>query len=97
MGQGRNAIFLAPQGWDVTGFDPANEGIRQAKAEAARLGVRISAKVNTFGDFEFGESRWDLIVGTYEPTKAIAPRIARALKPGGAVVVEDRHLETKGV
>src|SRR5260370_4164095 len=26
MGQGRNSIFLAQQGWDVTGFDPADEG-----------------------------------------------------------------------
>src|SRR2546426_936208 len=34
MGQGRNSIFLAQQGWDVTGFDPADVGVRQAKAEA---------------------------------------------------------------
>ncbi|MEO8658483.1 MAG: hypothetical protein ABI693_08430 [Bryobacteraceae bacterium] len=38
----------------MTGFDPADEGIRQAKAEAARLGLRISAEVNTFENFEFG-------------------------------------------
>jgi len=97
MGQGRNSIFLAQQGWDVTGFDPADEGVRQARAEAARLGVRVSAEVNTFENFAFGESRWDLIVITYEPTKAIAPKVVRALKLGGAVVVEDRHLDTKRV
>jgi len=25
MGQGRNAVFLAQKGWDVTGFDPSGE------------------------------------------------------------------------
>jgi SAM-dependent methyltransferase len=97
MGQGRNSIFLAQQGWDVTGFDPADEGIRRAKAEADRLSLKINAQVSTFEQFDFGENRWDLIVLTYEPTKQIAPRIERALKAGGAVIVEDRHLDTRRV
>lgn len=97
MGQGRNAIFLAQQGWNVTGFDPADEGVRQARAEANRLGLKIRTEVNTFEKFDFGENRWDLIVLTYEPTRAIAPKVVRALKPGGAVVVEDRHLDTRRV
>ena len=97
MGQGRNSIFLAQQGWDVTGFDPADEGVRQAKAEAERLGLKIHAEITTFEQFDFGEARWDLIVLTYEPTKAIAPKVERSLKPGGAVIVEDRHLDTRRV
>ena len=97
MGQGRNTIFLAQNGWEVTGFDPADEGIRQAKAEVARLGLKIHAEVTTLEQFEFGENRWDLIVLTYVPTKAAAPKVVRALKPGGVVVVEDRHLDTKRV
>jgi len=97
MGQGRNSIFLAAQGWDVTGIDPADEGVRQAKAEASRLNLKIRAEVTTFEEFDFGENRWDLIVLMYEPTKAIAPKVERALKPGGAVIVEDRHLDTRRV
>ena len=94
MGQGRNSIFLAQQGWDVTGIDPADEGVRQAKAEAARLGLRIQAETTTFEQFDFGVDRWDLIVLMYEPTKSVAPKVERALKPGGAVIVEDRHRDT---
>jgi len=41
--------------------------------------------------------RWDLIVLTYEPTKAIAPKVAAALRLGGIVVVEDRHIDTMRV
>src|SRR5262245_43948672 len=52
------------QGWTVTGFDSADEGIRQANAEAKRLGLDVRAEVNTFEKFDFGEARWDLIVLT---------------------------------
>ncbi len=97
MGEGRNSLFLAAAGWDVTGIEPADEGVKQAESEAARSGLKIRALVTTFEDFDFGESRWDLIVLTYEPTKAIAPKVVKALRPGGAVLVEDRHVETKRV
>lgn len=97
MGQGRNSLFLAKNGWDVTGFDSSDEGVRQAKAQAAQFGLRLTAEVNTFEAFDFGTEQWDLIVVTYEPTKALAPKVMRALRPGGIVVVEDRHLDTKRV
>jgi hypothetical protein len=47
--------------------------------------------------FDFGVGRWDVIALTYAPTKAVAPYVERALKPGGIVVVEDRHLDTRRV
>jgi 2-polyprenyl-3-methyl-5-hydroxy-6-metoxy-1,4-benzoquinol methylase len=43
MGQGRNAVCLAQQGWDVTGFDPAEEAVRIANKNAASVGVKIRA------------------------------------------------------
>jgi len=97
MGQGRNAIYLAQQGWSVTGFDPSDEGVSQARAEARRLGLHIQTEITTFEKFDMGQERWDLIVLTYEPTKAVAPRIENALKPGGAVLIEDRHVDTRRV
>ena len=45
MGQGRNTIFLAQQGWQVAGFDISDEGVKQARAEAARLHLRLNAVV----------------------------------------------------
>src|SRR5262245_53680580 len=35
IGEGRNALFLATQGWEVTGFDISDVGVRLAR-EAAR-------------------------------------------------------------
>ena len=61
MGQGRNAIALATLGWDVTGLDIAEEGLRQAEAAGPRVQVvRQSAE-----DFAIGEGQWDLIAGIY--------------------------------
>ena len=36
MGEGRNAIFLAAQGWEVTGFDISDVGVKLAR-EAAQI------------------------------------------------------------
>jgi SAM-dependent methyltransferase len=98
MGPGRNAVFLAMQGWDVTGFDPSDEAVRQAQASAAQAGVKIRAEVTSEDRFEFGAAHWDLIVMTYirSPTARDAERIQRALAPGGLLVYEngsDRHNE----
>jgi SAM-dependent methyltransferase len=98
MGQGRNAVFLAMQGWDVTGFDPSNEGVRLAQANAAKAGVKIRALVASDDQFDFGAARWDLIVMTYirSLTSRDAEVIWRALAPGGIFVYEngsDRHNE----
>src|SRR5262245_7320370 len=39
MGQGRNTIFLAKQGWDVTGYDIADTGLEAARTAAEKAGV----------------------------------------------------------
>ena len=93
MGQGRNAIWLAQQGWDVTGFDPADEAIAQARANAQRLGVTIHTEITTMEQFDFGENKWDLIVLSYAGCSEIADEVAKALKPGGILVEEAFHTD----
>jgi SAM-dependent methyltransferase len=96
MGQGRNAVFLATQGWEVTGFDPSDVAVRLAQANAAKAGVKIRAVVAGDQQFDLGAAQWDLIVMTYvrSPDSRDAERIRRALAPGGIFVYEnssDRH------
>src|SRR5262249_26354340 len=54
MGQGRNTIFLAQQGWDAVGFDPADRAVAAAQQRAAQLGVKITAHVARAEDFDWG-------------------------------------------
>lgn len=91
MGQGRNAIWLAQNGWTVTGFDPASKAVALAQQTAEKAGVKLNAVVSRAEDFDFGENKWDLVVLSYVSTRAFAEKISRALKPGGMVVLEAFH------
>jgi 2-polyprenyl-3-methyl-5-hydroxy-6-metoxy-1,4-benzoquinol methylase len=92
MGQGRNAIYLASKGWDVTGFDLAEEGLKAAQAGAARAGVHLKTVVAGFEDFDYGKEQWDLIYFVYTDAPTADPkyvaRIQAALKPGGLVLLD---------
>jgi len=97
MGQGRNAIWLAQQGWDVTGFDPADKAIALARETAGRLGVRLKTEIKGAEDFDFGEDRWDLILVSYAGGREMPATLQRALKPGGILIIEGFHRDaTKG-
>jgi SAM-dependent methyltransferase len=97
MGQGRNAIWLAQQGWDVTGFDPAEKAVALAQSTAASLGVRLKTEIRRAEDFDFGERRWDLILLSYSGGRGLAAKLERALRPGGILVIEGMHRDaTKG-
>jgi 2-polyprenyl-3-methyl-5-hydroxy-6-metoxy-1,4-benzoquinol methylase len=93
MGQGRNAVYLASRGWDVTGFDVADVGLEKARAQAAAAGVRINAVHASDDEFDFGRERWDLIAVIYALEKRSVHRVREALKPGGLVVVEAGHAD----
>jgi 2-polyprenyl-3-methyl-5-hydroxy-6-metoxy-1,4-benzoquinol methylase len=95
MGQGRNTVFLATQGWDVTGYDIADTGLEAARTAAEKAGVRINAVHASHDDFEFGREQWDLIVMTYAladmENAAFLRRVKDSLKPGGIVLVEQMN------
>ena len=92
MGQGRNAVFLAIKGWDVTGFDVSDEGLRIAQRNAERAGVKLNAVLQSDEQFDFGTARWDLVVITYEPvpltTASYVKKLSDSLRDGGLVVIE---------
>jgi hypothetical protein len=53
MGQGRNALDLAEQGWQVTGFDPAEQAIAAAQTEAKRRNLTITTQIAGSENFEW--------------------------------------------
>jgi SAM-dependent methyltransferase len=91
MGQGRNAIYLAQQGWVVTGFDPADRAVAAAEQEAKRLGVPLTAIVARDDQFEFKKNTWDLVVLSFVGGREYADRVFDTLRPGGLVVLEAFH------
>ncbi len=92
MGQGRNAIYLAKEGWDVTGFDVSAEGLAIARAAADAAHVSIQAVEQGWQGFNLGKQRWDLIVLSYAwvpiDDPAYVRRLRDSLRPGGHLVFE---------
>lgn len=90
MGQGRNALYLASQGWTVTGIDFADEGLKTARAEAAKRKLVLTTINSDIDAWDFGKEKWDLITMIY-PGDNHDPWIEKAkvaLKKGGTFVLE---------
>jgi len=94
MGQGRNAIFLASQGWNVTGFDPAERAVAAANQTAQARGLKLTTLIVGSEKFDFGRSQWDLVVLSYVSFRDDVQKIIDSLAPGGMVVVEGFHRDT---
>ncbi len=89
MGQGRNATFLASQGWKVTGIDISSEGIRVAKEAAAKQKLKLDTVNEDIAKYDLGEDKWDLITLIYAGDDApLLARIKPAVTKGGLLVVE---------
>ena len=44
MGEGRNALYLAKLGWQVSGFDPATQAVALAQKRAKELDLKLGAR-----------------------------------------------------
>ena len=91
-GRGRNAVYLARQGWDVTGLDISQAGLDAARENAAKAGVLVKTVKADYDSYDFGAEQWDLIVMEFawapvsEP--AFVAKIEKSLRPGGIVLFE---------
>ncbi|MBO1923566.1 class I SAM-dependent methyltransferase [Thiomicrorhabdus sp. 6S3-12] len=92
-GEGRNAVFLAEQGFDVTAVDASEIGLQKALALAESRGVRISTQVADLANYDLGTNRWDGIISIFchlpEALRLnLHQKVALALKPQGVFILE---------
>lgn len=88
-GQGRNSVFLATQGWKVTGVDISDEGLKMARDEAARAKVKLDTVQSDIDKYDLGTDKWDLVTMIYAGNdKKLLERIKPAVKKGGLFVTE---------
>lgn len=93
MGEGRNALYLARQGWRVTGVDIADRALAFAQEQAQQIGVALTTVVHDIRTYDWGQDQWDLIVLCYADEEAHIAQVAAALKPGGILVFENFHTD----
>lgn len=92
-GEGRNAVFLAMQGYSVTAVDGSSVGLEKARKLADANSVSVDLVHADLSDYDLGENKWDGIVSIFVPLpsdirKLLYGKLPGALKPGGVFFVE---------
>ena len=92
-GEGRNAVYLAERGYDVTAVDASSVGIDKTLRLASDRDVSVRAHVADLADFAIEESAWNGIVSIFchlpsDVRQAVHRRSVEGLAAGGAFVLE---------
>jgi len=94
-GTGRNALYLASLGYEVTGIDVSGVAVERCRAEAARRGLRVEAVQADLGSYRLLVGVYDVAVDFYYLQRDLAPSLADALRPGGVLVFESFTTEQR--
>lgn len=103
-GEGRNAVFLAEQGYAVTAVDQSAVGLAKAERLARERGVTIGTEVADLADYDLGTEQWDGIVSIFahvapDLRRCLHQNVATALTAGGVLLLEaytERQLQMPG-
>lgn len=92
-GEGRNSVWLAQQGFEVTAVDSSMVGLNKAQQLAQGRGVSIQTVLADLADYDMGTEHWDAIVSIFchLPSTVRLPvhqRCVRAIRPGGVMLLE---------
>ncbi|RYF27917.1 MAG: class I SAM-dependent methyltransferase [Comamonadaceae bacterium] len=87
-GEGRNGVWLAQQGYQVTSLDIAPEGCAKARALAQERQVALTVLAADVTQHDLGDAAWDAIVSIFLHLPPGARRrlhqsVCKALRPGG--------------
>jgi 2-polyprenyl-3-methyl-5-hydroxy-6-metoxy-1,4-benzoquinol methylase len=92
-GEGRNAVFSAKQGWNVSAFDISSEGRVKALKLAEMNGVEIDYRVGELQSIDYKEGQFDAIALIYahfpaDIKSSIHKTLDLYLRKGGVVIFE---------
>lgn len=95
-GEGRNALWLARNGWHVLGVDFSAVAIDRARASAAEMGLDAGFEVADLLEWSPMEQTYDLVTVLYlqlplPDVATVVRRAAGAVAPGGTLLVVAHH------
>jgi 2-polyprenyl-3-methyl-5-hydroxy-6-metoxy-1,4-benzoquinol methylase len=93
-GEGRNSVWLAQQGMEVTAFDISPVGVAKARRLAAERRVQVTHVVASVYEWSWPQGRFDVVAAIFvqfaDPSmrRFLFERMAASLKPGGLLLIE---------
>ena len=92
-GEGRNAVYLARQGFDATAVDSSKVGLAKANELAREFGVSIETIVSDLADYKIEVAAWDSIVSIWchvheNQRKQLHRDVVAGLREGGTFLLE---------
>ncbi len=92
-GEGRNAVYAAKKGLDVSAFDISEEGKNKALKLAKDSIVEIEYQVGDFSDLDFKNNQFDVaaLIYAHFPPSLISiyhRKVADLIKPSGWILLE---------
>lgn len=92
-GEGRDAVYLASLGLDVTAVDISSAGLAKTRQLAERYGVTVNTVEADLFAWDWPEAQFDVIAGMFaHMPSAVRPRLhalyEKALRPNGLICIE---------
>lgn len=92
-GEGRNAVYLAREGYDVLAVDASAVGLEKAEILADESYVNINTQVADLADYEIQPESWDGIVSIFchlpsAIRQTLHQKVVAGLRPGGVLILE---------
>lgn len=100
-GEGRNALWLARQGWRVTAVDFSQVALSRLQELSARVGVDVDVVNADIAEYLARGQRFDLVVlANMHPAPQLRTRLFQGagdmVESGGHLLVVGHHLESLG-
>jgi tellurite methyltransferase len=94
MGEGRNAIYLASQGFTVEGVDISPDAVKTAQRTAQERGVTVLARVADLERaYDITPDAYAVIICFNYLQRSLIPKIKAGIKKGGMIVYETYLIE----
>ena len=93
-GEGRNSVWLAEQGLEVVAFDFSPVAVDKARRLAASRGASVRYDLSSVYEWDWPPAAFDVVAAIFvqfadPPMRTFMfERMARALKPGGLLLIE---------
>ena len=92
-GEGRNSVFMAEKGMEVTAMDGSKVAVEKAKKLAEERGVEVDYRVGDITSWDWQADAYDVVAGIFfqflnpEERKEVFEGLRRSLRKGGVLLL----------